>query len=84
MPTYEYRCESCGHHFERFQSMSEDPIRTCPSCGGPVCRIIGAGAAVIFKGSGAFATDSRDTRPRCGRERSCCGRPTPCERRPCD
>ena len=33
MPTYEYKCEACGHKFEKFQSMSSAPVRKCPSCG---------------------------------------------------
>ena len=52
MPTYEYECQACGHAFERFQNMSDKPVRTCPECGGKVRRLIGKGAAVIFKGGG--------------------------------
>ena len=58
MPTYEYECEKCGI-FEKFQSMTEDPIKKCPTCNGPVRRLIGAGAGVIFKGSGFYITDYR-------------------------
>ncbi|MBN2379611.1 zinc ribbon domain-containing protein [candidate division WOR-3 bacterium] len=57
MPTYEYRCKKCGHRFERFQSISEKPVRKCPKCGGKVQRIIGPGAGIIFKGSGFYVTD---------------------------
>ena len=84
MPTYEYRCEKCGHQFERFQKMSDSPLRRCPKCGGKVRRLIGAGAAVIFKGAGFHATDYSSSRPNCGRERPCCGRDTPCQTRPCE
>jgi len=59
MPTYEYECGRCGHTFEAFQSMTEKPLRTCPECGGRVRRLIGAGAGIIFKGSGFHATDYR-------------------------
>lgn len=59
MPTYEYECDKCGATFERFQRMTEDPVKKCPECGGPVRRLIGAGAGVIFKGSGFYATDYR-------------------------
>jgi putative FmdB family regulatory protein len=59
MPTYEYECEKCGITFERFQNITEEPIKKCPECGGPVRRLIGAGAGVIFKGSGFYATDYR-------------------------
>ena len=59
MPTYEYECDKCGITFERFQKITEEPIKKCPECGGPVRRLIGAGAGVIFKGSGFYATDYR-------------------------
>jgi putative FmdB family regulatory protein len=59
MPTYEYECEKCGTTFERFQSIKDEPIKKCPECGGPVRRLISAGAGVIFKGSGFYATDYR-------------------------
>ena len=59
MPTYEYECEKCGHRFEAFQSMTEDPLKECPQCRGKVRRLIGTGAGLIFKGSGFYATDYR-------------------------
>jgi len=60
MPTYEYECGACGHHFELFQPMSAEPVRQCPECGKKkVRRLIGTGAALIFKGSGFYATDYR-------------------------
>jgi len=58
MPTYEYRCRSCGHRFEEFQSITAGALRKCPKCGRMTLeRLIGPGAGVIFKGSGFFATD---------------------------
>ncbi len=60
MPTYEYKCEACGHAFENFQSMTSAPIRKCPVCGKmKVKRLIGTGAGLIFKGSGFYITDYR-------------------------
>ena len=59
MPTYEYECRSCQHSFEKFQSMSEDPIKICPKCGKEVRRVIGGGTGIIFKGSGFYVTDSK-------------------------
>jgi putative FmdB family regulatory protein len=61
MPTYEYRCENCGHEFEAFQTMSEPPVEKCPVCVGKVKRIISGGAGLIFKGSGFYITDYRSS-----------------------
>jgi putative FmdB family regulatory protein len=58
MPTYDYACHGCPHSFESFQQITEDPLRDCPECGKPLLhRKIGAGSAVIFRGSGFYATD---------------------------
>lgn len=60
MPTYDYLCESCDHRFEAFQSMTQKPLRKCPQCKkAKLQRLIGAGAGVIFKGSGFYQTDYR-------------------------
>ena len=59
MPTYEYECQKCGHHFELFQSIKDAPKRTCPKCRGRVKRLLGTGAGIIFKGSGFYTTDYR-------------------------
>lgn len=59
MPTYDYECTGCGHSFEAFQSMSEDPLSKCPECGKKVRRLIGGGVGIIFKGSGFYVTDSK-------------------------
>lgn len=60
MPTYEYKCLECGHSFELFQSMSADPVKVCPECGGEVKRLIGPGAGPIFKGTGFYQTDYKN------------------------
>lgn len=67
MPTYEYACAKCGHQFEKYQSMKDQPLVTCPQelCGrkrwgkGRVKRVLGTGAGLIFKGSGFYITDYR-------------------------
>ncbi|MBN1355217.1 zinc ribbon domain-containing protein [bacterium] len=90
MPTYEYECSQCGHVFEKFQKMSDVPLRDCPLCGGRVRRLIGTGSGIIFKGSGFYATDhGRSTTPqgkglgaRCDRDHPCCGLNTPCDHSP--
>jgi putative FmdB family regulatory protein len=55
VPTYEYRCNN-GHAFEVVQSMSDDPLTTCPTCGAEVQRVFHP-VAVHFKGSGFYTTD---------------------------
>ncbi len=60
MPTYEYQCDACQHNFDEFQSFSDPPLKKCPKCGKPkLRRLIGTGAAIIFKGSGFYQTDYR-------------------------
>jgi len=60
MPTYEYRCCKCQHEFEVFQSMTAGVLKKCPQCGQlSLKRLIGPGAAVLFKGSGFYTTDYR-------------------------
>ncbi len=58
MPTYEYQCKTCGHHFERVQRFADAPLTECPECGGQIRRVIHA-AGIVFKGSGWYITDSR-------------------------
>ena len=59
MPTYEYECTKCGHRFELFQQMSEQPRKRCPECRGKIERLISGGSGVLFKGSGFYSTDYR-------------------------
>lgn len=62
MPTYDYLCSACGHRFEEFQSMTAKALRKCPACSkNQLERLIGAGAGVIFKGSGFYQTDYRSS-----------------------
>jgi len=61
MPTYEYKCtdSACNHTFELFQSIKSRPTQKCPACGKKSRRLIGAGAGLIFRGSGFYITDYR-------------------------
>ena len=60
MPTYEYKCDKCGHEFEQMQGITAKSLRKCPKCGkSSLRRLIGSGAGLIFKGSGFYATDYR-------------------------
>lgn len=61
MPTYEYKCSECEEVFEFFQRMTDEPMKTCPVCAGKLNRLISGGMGVIFKGSGFYTTDSRDS-----------------------
>ncbi|HEX9056529.1 MAG TPA: FmdB family zinc ribbon protein [Ktedonobacterales bacterium] len=58
MPMYDYRCQSCGTRFEVWQKMTDDPLTTCQTCGGPVRRVLYP-AGIVFKGSGFYSTDHR-------------------------
>jgi len=60
MPTYDYICDHCQHEFEAFESIKADPQTVCPECSeAKLRRKIGAGAAILFKGSGFYQTDYR-------------------------
>ena len=74
MPTYEYVCNECGYAFEEFQSITAEPIKTCPRCGGEVRKLISGGAGLMFKGSGFYITDYKNKQgsptPKSGSEKS--------------
>ncbi|MDY6796731.1 MAG: FmdB family zinc ribbon protein [Actinomycetota bacterium] len=57
MPTYEYKCNKCGHIFEEVHGF-DDNVESCPECGGEVRRVFHP-VGIIFKGSGFYSTDSR-------------------------
>jgi len=56
MPTYGYRCGSCGHEFEIQQRITDQPLAACPKCGGKLSKMLYP-AGIIFKGSGYYTTD---------------------------
>jgi putative FmdB family regulatory protein len=60
MPTYDYECSKCKHAWELFQPITAKPVKKCPECGKQSARrVIGPGAAILFKGSGFYLTDYR-------------------------
>ena len=60
MPTYDYKCDACEHTWEEFKSIKAEPTKKCPGCGKKKARrLIGAGAGLIFRGSGFYLTDYR-------------------------
>lgn len=61
MPTYEYRCAACGADHAIVQKMSDPTLTTCPGCGADELRKQFSGVGVMFKGSGFYRTDSRDS-----------------------
>ena len=69
MPTYDYGCEECGYHFEKFQSIKARKLTRCPRCGGKVKRLIGTGAGILFKGTGFYQTDYRSASYREGEKK---------------
>lgn len=58
MPTYEYVCKACGEHIDVKQSVTDEPLSVCPSCGGALRKVFGS-IGIAFKGSGFYRTDSR-------------------------
>ena len=56
MPLYEYKCDACGHAFEKIVKFSDPPLEACPKCSGPVQKLFSS-PAIQFKGSGWYITD---------------------------
>jgi putative FmdB family regulatory protein len=56
MPIYEYRCEKCQSQFDLLQKITDEPIKECPECGGPVSKLVSS-TSFILKGSGWYVTD---------------------------
>ncbi len=59
MPVYTYRCENCGIQFERHQSFTDAPLKTCPECRKKAIKKVITPTRIIFKGSGFYATDHK-------------------------
>lgn len=62
MPTYEYKCEKCGD-FETWQSIKDNALTACPTCGSKVERQISANVGFVFKGSGFYQNEYK-TQPK--------------------
>ena len=56
MPLYEYQCDACGRRFELIRKFSDPPVTSCPTCGGPVQKLLSS-PAIQFKGTGWYITD---------------------------
>jgi putative FmdB family regulatory protein len=65
LPLYEYKCEKCGHHFEKIEPFSAATVKKCPKCGAKAERQISA-AGIQFKGSGWYVTDYKGKSPATG------------------
>lgn len=87
MPTYDYACEACGHRFELYQGISDPVEKTCPKCRKrKLTRLIGTGAAVLFKGTGFYQTDYRSPSYTEGEKKDspgCAGSPAKCDKPSC-
>jgi putative FmdB family regulatory protein len=59
MPVYTYRCENCGVQFEKHQSFTDNPLKTCPECKKKALQKVITPTKIIFKGSGFYATDNK-------------------------
>ncbi|MEU4604021.1 FmdB family zinc ribbon protein [Kribbella sp. NPDC023972] len=60
MPTYQYQCTDCGEALEVRQSFTDDALTVCPACQGTLRKVFNA-VGVVFKGSGFYRTDSRNS-----------------------
>ena len=60
MPTYSYACTECGNRFDAVQAFSDDALTDCPKCSGRLRKLFGK-VGVVFKGSGFYRTDSRES-----------------------
>jgi putative FmdB family regulatory protein len=60
VPTYSYACTECGNRFDAVQAFSDDALTACPKCSGRLRKLFG-NVGVVFKGSGFYRTDNRET-----------------------
>ena len=60
MPTYSYACTECDNRFDAVQAFTDDALTSCPQCSGRLRKLFNS-VGVVFKGSGFYRTDSRET-----------------------
>ena len=60
MPTYSYACTVCDNRFDAVQAFTDDALTTCPKCSGRLRKLFNS-VGVVFKGSGFYRTDSRES-----------------------
>lgn len=60
MPTYSYACTECDNKFDVVQAFTDDSLTECPQCNGRLRKVFGK-VGVVFKGSGFYRTDSRES-----------------------
>ncbi len=77
MPTYDYIYGSCGRRKEQFQRMNDEPLKSCPECGGYLNRVISGGTGFIMKGGGLCSTSCGQDTPCCETDKGC-GRSSGC------
>jgi putative FmdB family regulatory protein len=83
MPTYEYECSRCGLHFEKQQSIKDEPLKECPTCKGAVQRLVSGGSGFVMKGQ---PPSRRTSLKGCSLEetgKTCCGASQRCGQSPC-
>jgi putative FmdB family regulatory protein len=60
VPTYSYACTECGNRFDAVQAFTDDALTTCEQCSGRLRKLFNS-VGVVFKGSGFYRTDSRES-----------------------
>lgn len=60
MPTYSYACTECSNRFDMVQAFTDDALTNCEECNGRLRKIFGK-VGVVFKGSGFYRNDSRES-----------------------
>jgi len=60
VPTYSYACTECGNRFDVVQAFTDDALTTCEKCSGRLRKLFNS-VGVVFKGSGFYRTDSRES-----------------------